>query len=267
MQCWKTPLDRPLKFQDSNPASLHVSLFFTPGAHTSTDEIPLDLSCFPDPSKLIILAQEVSGTGSCNASKKKKKKTPNTKTKKQERNPSLDICSDAEPRAGSAWCEHGRAAADRSQGVCSASANDLGFLLRDALPDSSLGSAPRGLGWGGQSFSAACLSLRGLSPAQQCPIVSIFHRGPFKTKGKEQQAPWEVLDKGKSLQSPWRRRWRTPRPRPLGRMQASFNILLVRSPRKTLPCPEWGPEIQPLLWEAWPGVFHSSLPQRVINGR
>lgn len=67
--------------------------------------------------------------------KKKKKKTPNTKTKNK-KDPSLDICSDAEPRAGSAWCQHGRVAADRSQRVCGASANDPGFLLRDALPDS-----------------------------------------------------------------------------------------------------------------------------------
>lgn len=47
----------------------------------------------------------------------------------------------------------------------------------------------------------ALLSLRGLPPVQQSPIVSIFHRGTFKVIEKEQWALGDALEEGMRSQN------------------------------------------------------------------
>lgn len=90
------------------------------------------------------------------------------------------------------------------------------------------------LGWRGQTFSTGLLSLRRLLPTRQLSIVCIFHRGPFKTKGKVKWAPLEVLDKGKSSQSKASLVDRVPAAL-LRRVQTSFNTSSVSSQQKVLP--------------------------------
>ena len=179
-RCWKGPLGQLLIFQASFGIS---SLFFTLRVHISPVYISLDLSCFLDPLKPFILAQEISGTRSQNASKKKK--SPKHKNKKQKQKPSLDICLAA-------------AAKSRAR-VVPALTIRRPAEGRSASPLIRICSEQPGPGRSGLFFHL--LSLRGLPSTQQFSTVSIFHCGPLRTKGKVKRARLEVLRKRKSSQS------------------------------------------------------------------